>query len=132
MTQRHTNPYKATLTPQVGKKKKPAERECITCVRPVLSGAEHVLCSFVSFSPEIIREFKLPVSDGSSSPVCRTLCDVIVETRYATLLLLPGKPEPLFLSKYGTTDKRTNSASGVVLLVREVLLSWLRLYKKIL
>jgi len=47
------------------------------------------------------REFKLPVSDGSSSPVCRTLCDVIVETRYATLLLLPGKPEPLFLFKYG-------------------------------
>ncbi len=28
-------------------------------------------------------------------------CDVSVETRYATLLLLPGKPEPLFLFKYG-------------------------------
>jgi len=54
------------------------------CVQLCLSGAHNF--------------FKI---DGSSSPVCRTLCDVIVETRYATLLLLPGKPEPLFLFKYG-------------------------------
>jgi len=58
-------------------------------------------CLGVRLLLQYSREFKLPVSDGSSSPVCRTLCDVIVETRYATLLLLPGKPEPLFLFKYG-------------------------------